>query len=147
LASFIVIIQAPTIMLMIQNTTIKYSLLLIYILFFIGYFEFKRIYSPITFHTSIGKTGHLRWDWINTNGYGNKILLLVYLLIYVTSLLLINNTEITVIGLLTLFVSVFFYYKDNTFASMWCWLGNIFFLYLIVSILLIKPFYEYNELC
>jgi hypothetical protein len=147
ITSFIVTIQPATLMLMIQNTTIKYSLLLIYILFFVVYFEFKRIYSPITFHTSIGKTGHLSWDWINTNGYGNKILMVVYLLLYGAASLLINNTEITVIGLLTLLVSLFFYYKYEAAASMWCWLGNILFLYFIVNILLVKPFYEYNRLC
>jgi hypothetical protein len=147
IASFIVTIQPATLMLMIQNTTVKYSLLLIYILFFVIYFEFKRLYSPIIFHTSIGKTGHLRWEWIDSNGYGNKLLLVVYLLLYSFTLLLINNTEIAVIGLLSLFVSLFFYYKDKAVASMWCWLSNIIFLYFIVNILLVKPFYEYNALC
>ena len=147
LASFVVTIQPATLMLMIQNTTVKYSLLLIYILFFVVYFEFKRIYSPITFHTSIGKTGHLRWEWIDSNGYVNKLLLVVYLLLYSVTLLLINNIEITVVGLLTLFVSLFFYYKDKAVAAMWCWLSNIIFLYFIVNILLVKPFYEYSTLC
>ena len=147
IASFIVTIQPATLMLMIQNTTVKYSLLLIYILFFIVYVEFKKNYSPITFHTSIGKTGHLRWEWIDSNGYVNKLLLVVYYLLYSVTLLLINNREIAVIGLLSLFVSLFFYYKDKAAASMWCWLANIFFLYSIVNILLVKPFYEYNGLC
>lgn len=147
LASFIVTSQPVTIMLMIQNTTIKYSFLFIYAVFLICYFTFKNNYSPITFHTSIGKTGHLRWDWINSSGYGNKLLLFISLLLYGVAFLFITNKEIAAVGLLTLFISLFFYYKDNTFGSMWCWLYNLIFLYFIVNILLIQPFYEYNGLC
>ena len=147
IASFVVTIQPPTIMLMIQNTQIKNILLLIYIVFLIFYFEFKRNYYPIHFHTYIGKNGHLQWDWLNSSGYDNKILLFISLLFYVIPLLFINNTEITLMVLLSLFISIFFYFKDNTFTSMWCWLTNLFLLYFIVSILIIKPFYEYNGLC
>jgi len=147
IASFFVIIQAPTVMLMIENIKIKYFLLLIYILFFIFYFEFKRNYSPIRFHTSVGKTGHLHWDWINSSGYGNTILLIIYLFLYGISFLLIKNTEIAIMGLLSLFISLLFYYKDEAFTTMWCWSSNLFLLYFIINILIIKPFYEYNGLC
>jgi hypothetical protein len=44
-------------------------------------------------------------------------------------------------------VSFFFYFKDGTFGSMWCWVINLFLLYFIVHILLIQPFLEYNGLC
>ena len=147
IAHFFVTTQPITVMLMIENITIKYSLLFIYIIFLITYTVFKYNYSPTILQTSIGKNGHLQWEWINSNGYGNKVLLIIYLLIYVIAFLLINNKEISVIGLLTLFISLFFYYKDNTFGSMWCWLYNVFMLYFIVNILLIQPFYEYNSLC
>jgi len=147
IASFFVIIQAPTVMFMIENTKIKYFLLLIYIVFFVFYFEFKRNYSPIRFHTSVGKTGHLHWDWINSGGYGNTILLVIYLFLYGISFLLIKNTEIAIMGLLSLFISLLFYYKDEAFTTMWCWSSNLFLLYFIINILIIKPFYEYNGLC
>lgn len=147
IASFVVIIQAPTVMLMIQNLNIRYGLLLIYVIFFIVYFEYKRIYYPIKFNTSVSKNGHLSWDWMNYNGHGNKLLLFIFLFLYGISFLSIANIEITIIGLVSLFVSLFYYFKDNSFSSMWCWLSNLFLLYFIVNILIIKPYYEYNSLC
>jgi hypothetical protein len=147
LASIVVTMQAPTVMLMIPDINIRYFLLIIYAIFLVVYFEFRRLYSPIHFHTSIGKTGHLQWDWINITGYANKIMVYIYLFLYGISFLFINNIELSVMGLLSLFISLVFYFKDNTFASMWCWITNVFLLYFIVNILLIKPFYEYNGLC
>jgi hypothetical protein len=143
----IVVIQIPTIMLMIQNIQIKYILLASYAIYIMIYLAHKQMYSPLNFHTSISKTGHLYWEWSNYNGYENKILLFMYLFLYIVSVLLINNIEITLIVLLSLFVSVLFYFKDNTFSSMWCWLTNLSLLYFIANILIIQPFYEYNKLC
>jgi hypothetical protein len=147
MASFFVIIQPPTVMLMIEDKQIKYGLLSIYVLFFVVYFEFKRIYSPINFYTSVSKTGHLNWEWLTSNGYVNKVLLFIYLFLYGISFLLINNIEIAVMGLLSLFVSILFYFKDNVFGTMWCWSSNLFLFYFLFKILIIQPFYEYNNLC
>jgi len=147
LISFLIFIQPPTLMLMVPNLQIKYILLISYFIFMVFYFILKDIYSPIKFHTSVGKNGHLRWEWINNKGYINKILLSISIFFYAISFLFINNIEITLIGLVTLFITLFIYFKDNTFGSMWCWVYNIFLLYFIINILIIKPFYEYNGLC
>jgi hypothetical protein len=149
LASIIIIIQPPTIMLLINNVTYRNYLLisyLLYLVFFHSFYYFKRDYSNIIFTTSIGKKGHLSWDWMNLSGYEN-IFTIIFLLFYVISLLLIDNNIIKYFGIILLVFSLVKYLKDKIWGSMWCWFGNFILLYFIIDILLIKPFYEYNRLC
>ena len=146
IASFFVFIQPITLMLMIPNISIKYTLIFLYFMFYIFYFGYRETYNPIIFHTSIGINGHLSWEWMNYKGYEN-IFLFIYLLFFVASLLFIKNTLLCLFVLISLIISLFLYYKYNTFSSMWCWYVNLFLLYFIVDILIIKPFYEYNGLC
>ena len=147
LASFFIILQQIFIILLIPSSHIRYSILSFYILFILFFvFYYKRYISPATYHTSIGKNGHLSWEWINYKGYEN-IWLFIFLLFYIVPALLINNLMLTLLIIITLLFSLFFYFKYNTFGTIWCWSVNIFLLYFIVNILLIKPYYEYNGLC
>jgi hypothetical protein len=61
--------------------------------------------------------------------------------------LLLNKPLLAVFMISTLFLSLFFYWKYNTFGTMWCWGINLFLLYFVIDILLIQPYYEYNSLC
>lgn len=146
IASVVVLIQPLTLMLMIPNIIIKFVIILLYLIFVIAYYVYRRIYNPIIFHTSIGTNGHLSWEWMNYKGYEN-IFSFIYLLFFVTSLLFIKNTLLCLFVLISLIISLFLYYKYDTFSSMWCWYVNLFLLYFIIDILIIKPFYEYNGLC
>jgi len=133
-------------MLMIPNLTIRYTMLLFYTFFTIIYYGYKRIYSPIHYHTSIGKNGHLSWEWMNYKGYEN-IWIFLWLLFYILPLLLIDNFLLSFFMLSWLVISLIFYLQYQTFGTMWCWGTNIFLLYFIINILLIQPYYEYNSLC
>ena len=146
ISSIIVIIQPLILMLMIKNLNIRYNLLFSYIIYFLIYFEYKRIYNPIIFNTSIAKNNHLYWEWTNNNGIEN-IFLFLFLLYYIIPLIIINNTLLTIFIIVTLIISLYFYFKYNTFTTIWCWLINIFLLYFIINILIINPYYEYNNLC
>jgi hypothetical protein len=146
IASVVVFIQPLTLMLMIPNIIIKFVIILLYLIFVIAYYVYRGIYNPIIFHTSIGTNGHLSWEWMNYKGYENMFSF-IYLLFFVTSLLFIKNTLLSLFVLISLIISLFLYYKYNTFSSMWCWYVNLFLLYFIIDILIIKPFYEYNGLC
>ena len=146
IASFFVFIQPATLMLMIPNTMTKYSIVFSYLFFVLAYFGYRGNYNPIIFHTSIGTNGHLSWEWMNFKGYEN-IFLFIVLLFYLIPALLVNNFFITLFLFISLIISLFFYYKNNTFGTMWCWSFNLFLLYFIIDILIINPFYEYNGLC
>ena len=138
IASYVVIFQPLTIMLMIPNKNILLPILLCYLFFLMKQRMF--IYKPAS--TSI-KNGHLSWGWINIK---DKISIFVFLSFYMVSAYFVNHL-LFLFTIITLLISLFFYFKDNTFGSMWCWSFNIFLLYCIIDILIIKPFKEYNNIC
>jgi hypothetical protein len=146
ISSVLVAFQPIAIIMIIENTNIRYLLLLSYSLYIFLYSLYKEYFSPINFETTIGKNGHLSWNWMNYKGYEN-ICLFIYLSFYIYALVLTKNILIIYLGCITLFISLFYYYKYNTFSSMWCWIASTFLLYFIINILLIQPFYEYNGLC
>ena len=142
----LIIIQLPILFLMIEDNTIKYWGLFFFVLYLIVG-KIYCIYNPTKYHTSIGKNGHLSWDWIKYDTPISKLLIFIWLAFYVFAALFINNIELTIMILLSLFITLLFYYKDKTFTSIWCWSSNILLIYFIVKILIIKPYYEYNKLC
>jgi len=137
--------QPLILMCMIESSMIRYAMIGIYSLFILLYRWYKDLYHPFYFHTSIYK-GHLKWDWTDAKDF-EKGMHFIYLAIYISSFLLIRNTLLTFFGLLSMFLTFYLYFKDGTFGSMWCWFLNVFLLYFIVNILLVKPFLEYNGLC
>jgi len=142
----LIAIQPATLMLMIPNVSLRYSILAAYAAYLTFYIQYKRMYSPIDFSTTLSKSGHLSWEWIKYRGYEN-IFFLFMIAFYLASLLLIDNFVILMFGVMSIIVSFYFYYKSEIFGSMWCWVANLFMLYFIVDILMIKPYYEYNGLC
>jgi hypothetical protein len=126
---------------------IRYSILAVYCIFiFLFLFYFKKLNNPINYHTSIAKNGHLSWDWINYKGYEN-IWIVLFLLFYIVPAFFTNNIVLLLGITITLLISLFFYFRDNTFGTMWCWGSNLLLIYFIINILIVQPFYEYNGLC
>ena len=140
----LVLLQPIMLIFMIPDMFIKLFILLCYICVLI-YIKYSSS-SSFVFHTSIGKNGHLLWEWSNFN---NIYLLIINLLFYIIPLILINNLIITIAALGTIIFSLYFNgsFITGTFGSVWCWLSNIILLLFIIDILLIKPYYEYNNLC
>ena len=143
--SIFVTAQPLLVMIMIKNINMRYGMIGLYFLYHVIYRIYKLNFSPFKFHVSV-LNGHLKWEWLYFNGWEN-INYFIFLGFYVISLLLVDNFILNLFFLSTLMISILFYYKDGTIASMWCWLANLLFLYLLVNILLIQPFYEYNSLC
>ena len=76
-----------------------------------------------------GENGHLVWNWLEPDTK-TSISLVVYFLFLFIPLLLTNQLTLLVLSLTTLGFSLFSYYKDNTWGSMWCWIIN----YLVVGV-------------
>jgi len=147
MALYVILLQQVIIMFMIPTLAIRYSILAVYCIFiFLFMFYFKKLNNPINYHTSIAKNGHLSWDWINYKGYEN-IWIVIFLLFYIVPAFFTHNIILLVALTITLLISLFFYFRDNTFGTMWCWGSNLLLLYFIINILIVQPFYEYNGLC
>jgi len=143
IASFITVIQPLTLKFIMKKY--RYTTLLFYIIYLIIFF-YKHINNPINFSTSVSKNGHLQWNWMNSM---NKLFLFTILLFYIIPLFEISkyNIFLSLFVIVLIIISMVFYYKDGTFSTMWCFYANLFLLYLIIDILIIKPFIEYNGLC
>jgi len=147
IGAYVIILQQIIIMLIIPNSTFRYSMLFLYALFIIAFRTlYTKIFNTYYFHTSVGKNGHLSWNWMNYKGVDNMWLGLG-LLFYIIPLLLLNKPLLAFFMISTMFLSLFFYLKYNTFGTMWCWGINLFLLYFVIDILLIQPYCEYNSLC
>jgi len=146
IGSFVGTIQPLTLMMLITKTGIRNAIIILYFVYLVVFFVYKGLYNPIVFKSYPSKNGHLSWEWGIFKGYEN-INVFIFFLFYVAALYLIPNKGLSTLVFISLVISLFYYFKDNTYGSMWCWITNVFLLYFIVDILIKKPFIEYNGLC
>jgi hypothetical protein len=82
------------------------------------------------FYMESGKNGHLIWYWIDF-----PVLLLGLLLFWLYGPYKNHGKKGLNISfiyiLITVIISLYFYYNYKTWGSMWCYLGNIIWIYLI----------------
>ena len=149
----IIIIQPITLMLYdtysIGSITTLIENLSLYSIAWISFLSYKYLYNPITFTTTIGVNKHLNWNWLNFPTSELIVCILIYFSYIVYSFLILKNKDniFRYFLFISVFISTILYYDTQDFGSMWCWIINIYMLILIVNILVVKPFYEYNGLC
>jgi hypothetical protein len=77
----------------------------------------------INFKMKRGENKHLIWYWLDLSIYWIIIGLLFYLIpAYFNKY---NNKFLFVFALITLIISLYFYYKYKTWGTMWCYISNI----------------------
>lgn len=80
--------------------------------------------------------GHLAWNWLEKD-WKTALSLVVYFVFLLAPLLMSKKFILLGLALGTLAISLFTYWKDNTWGSMWCWIVNII---AILSIARSAPF-------
>lgn len=138
LCCLIIAIQPWFLILMIPTVWIRYVLLFLHAVYVIVFYIKRQHY-----YTSVGKNGHLRWEWLDYKGY-EYIWIFAYLLFYIIPALLLKNNKLTFMISTLLGLSLFFYYKYNTFGTMWCWATNFCLFYFLIDILLIQPYLNHS---
>jgi hypothetical protein len=68
--------------------------------------------------------GHLAWNWLEKD-WKTALSLTVYFIFLLAPLLMTKKFVLLGLALGTLAISLFTYWKDNTWGSMWCWIVNI----------------------
>lgn len=86
-----------------------------------------------------GENKHLVWNWLQKDVY-TTVSLVVYFFFLFVPLLFSGQFTILFLAISTLGISLYSFWKDNTWGSMWCWLVN----YIVVGvsfqqILIAKP--------
>jgi hypothetical protein len=67
--------------------------------------------------------GHLAWNWL-TKEPSTYLSLAVYFVFLLVPLVLTKSFTLLAMALATLAVSLYTFWKDNTWGSMWCWMVN-----------------------
>lgn len=85
--------------------------------------------QSLTFKSTVAPNGHLKWLWLPDD----ILFRVLYSILLFTPLYLAGFSNSFIAGLLTLAVSIWFYYKDGTWGSMWCWFAALFSFWIIGS--------------
>ena len=105
--------------------TIMFSLIL---LFFI--IDFKNV----NFTMKKGENGHLIWYWLDVPIFWIIITIIFYLIpLYYSKY--IYGFYFTLISII---ISLYFYFKYKTWGSMWCYMSNIVWVYILIKTLIYK---------
>jgi hypothetical protein len=82
------------------------------------------------FNMKKGINGHLEWEWLKMP----IIFLFLEFLLYSVSSLLNKNYLSLLFILITIFISLYNYYKYNTWGTMWCYFSNVlWFVFILFS--------------
>ena len=88
---------------------------------------------PPTFNSYRGQNGHMVWEWIP-----KSVVLVLWLFVFIIGMhsyqrkqLHENPWPTSLFIAITVSISLYAYYKHNTWGSMWCWVSNIIFVYVI----------------
>lgn len=104
---------------MVGNAGLRNAMLLSYgLLSFVGQFfeKDKKNYSMTR-----APNGHLSWNWMKPVSFSK---LVVYMIFLFVPIFITKNYDIAALALGTLGVSIYSYWRENTWGSMWCWIAN-----------------------
>jgi hypothetical protein len=80
-----------------------------------------------TFSMHKAANGHLAWNWLSTS----PVFIGAWLMFFLLPFLYTKEYLFFFIITFTVIISLYTYYKDNTWGSMWCWIANMYSIYLL----------------
>ena len=139
----LLVLQPIASMMLLKNKPFRNKLLLVYGSAAVMYLFYLSLYKH--FQTTVSVAGHLKWDWAFKT-YFVPIILFYLFFLYLP--LIINKNVLGLAFTLSLFASYyFFYYRDGSAGSLWCWSINGFMIYFITKLLFYLPYQEKLQSC
>lgn len=93
------------------------------------------IFYKHNFTTTIGKNGHLQWNWLESPKIISKyIWIIIWFSAFFIPLLIYgikNKNYVPLIVSLIIFLITISYYTYETYGTMWCWVSTALWLYVI----------------
>jgi len=102
------------------------------------------IMNPIRLKTSISPNGHLFWEWLQFP----IPFIAMWIILFLTPIYFNSQLKYhigLIFSILTVGFSLYYYYREGTWASIWCWISNLIWLFVIIDILFWKVLK--NKLC
>lgn len=129
--------------LLIPDRSLRNKLLLMYTLPVLGYLLYMVIHKK--FRTSVSLDGHMKWNWAYRK---NIILVMLGYLFFLYYPLIVTRNVVGFIFTLSLFVSYYyFYYRDGSAGSLWCWSINAMMIYFVIKLLFYLPYQKKLGFC
>jgi len=121
--------------------------------YILGFYTFIAIpfvvylFNTTKLESVVSSLGHLQWGISKSKGnqigkYFSALFVMVWLFGLLFPIFYIKNYFLLLLGIFTLLVSVYYYYRDNSIRSLWCWLTNIVSIYYSCYLLFYLPFYK-----
>ena len=174
IASLVILSQPVVSLMIITNLPLRNLLLSIYLSISIPYSIYT--FSTNHIHSTVSKSGHLTWDFLNDylevsvhstpvrnllrfvsssdSSTRNQearlklpILQTIWICFFLFSFLYEKIWVGIVFGLITLIIACVNYLNDNSVPSMWCWSVNSFMILFAFYLLILMPFFEKMQLC
>jgi hypothetical protein len=112
---------------LIQNKKYKNIMLMLILLILIIYIIL--IFPQTTLDMIKAENGHLAWLWSDVN----IVFILICFIFYLAPFFINKWYGFFMFGLISLIISMYFFYKYKTFGSIWCYISNILWVVLLID--------------
>ncbi len=127
--SYILILSQPFFGLLTIDKPIKNVLIFLYICF-VAVVMILKPWSSIDFRTIPAENGHLAWYWLQFS----FPLMIIWFLFLISSQALKSKWILILCASISVSISYILYHKTLTWGSLWCWISNVFAVYLIYRV-------------
>lgn len=95
-------------------------------------------YIPTQPYSSIAPNGHLQWNWVDSKR--PLPLKIIWIIFFILPLFLSKHYFLGIATTISLIISIIAFRKGGTWGSMWCWIANTVWLFIIGFVALNKCF-------
>ena len=124
----------------ISDINFRNGLLIAYGIFLLYTFLFNINITEI--YTTISKYNHLQYHFM-VKGYPYVH---IWIFFFLFPFFYIGKFWSFLFGIVTLFISIYYFQLDQSIGSMWCWIANIIHIFLAIYLLVVLPFLENGKL-
>lgn len=126
LGLLILVIEPIASMFLMKQGTLRNGIMLAYMLFLLLVLY---LYYPWKPYTKIGVNGHLQWFWQNMDM--PLLFNLIWVSFFLVPIFLAKYYILGTLGVVTVIITIITYNKAGTWGSMWCWIANAIWLFVI----------------
>lgn len=141
MATLLLLLQPIASIMILSNIQLRNILLFLYLLLSIPFSIYK--FSTKHVHSAISKSGHLKWNFFETN----PIIFIIWFFFFVFSFIYEKKWFGITFAIIALIISFINYNNDHTMWSMWCWSVNSIMIYYAIYLLMYLPFLEKSNIC